>query len=250
MRQLAFKLLSPTGLFSSLGSAMGRRVERMRVLLAEDNPQLATWLAKALRQSRFAIDCLRDGVAADHSLSTEDYDAVILDLNLPKMDGLEVLRRLRQRGSRTPVLVLSARGALDDRVAGLNLGADDYLGKPFELSELEARLNALIRRSQGGGSAAITVGALEYECTGRMFRLGDNALVLRPREHAVLEVLVLHAGKVVSKDSLYEKVFDLDATASADCVEIYVHRLRKRLDGSDVAIVTVRGLGYTLETLR
>jgi two-component system response regulator TctD len=220
----------------------------MRVLLAEDNPQLATWLAKALRQSRFAVDCLRDGAAADHSLSSEDYDAVILDLNLPRMDGLEVLRRLRQRGSRTPVLVLTARGTVDDRVAGLNLGADDYLPKPFELAELEARLKALIRRSQGGGSSVITLGPLEYESSGRMFRLHDDSLLLRPREHAVLEVLMLRAGKVVSKESLYEKIFDLDATANADCVEIYVHRLRKRLDGSGVAIVTVRGLGYTLET--
>src|SRR5258708_28854912 len=108
----------------------------MRVLLAEDNPQLATWLTKALRQSHFAVDCLRDGAAADQSLSSEDYDAVILDLNLPRMDGLEVLRRLRHRGSRTPVLVLTARGAIDDRVTGLNLGADDYLPKPFELAEL------------------------------------------------------------------------------------------------------------------
>ena len=220
----------------------------MRVLLAEDNPQLATWLSKALRQKQFAVDCLADGAAADHSLSVEDYDAVILDLSLPRLDGLEVLRRLRRRGSRIPVLVLTARASLDERVEGLNLGADDYLPKPFELAELEARLSALIRRSQGGGSSSISLGSLEYESTGRMFRLAGKALVLRPREHAVLEVLLLRAGKAVSKDALFEKVFDLDATSNADCVEIYVHRLRKRLDGSGVAIVTLRGLGYTLET--
>src|SRR5436309_9317046 len=130
----------------------------MRVLLAEDNPQLATWLVKALRQRHYAVDCLRDGVAADHSLAAEDYDVVILDLNLPRMNGMEVLRRLRGRGSRTPVLILSARSEIDDRVAGLNLGADDYLPKPFELAELEARLNALIQRSQGGGSSVIALG--------------------------------------------------------------------------------------------
>jgi len=220
----------------------------MRLLLAEDNAQLSTWLARALRQSHFAVDCLRDGAEADRSLASEDYDAVILDLNLPRIDGLEVLRRLRQRGSRTPVLVLSARNALDDRVAGLNLGADDYLPKPFELAELEARLKALIRRSQSGGNSVTALGRLQYESAGRMFRLDDHALLLRPREHAVLEVLMLRAGKVVSKEALFQKVFDLDATASADCVEIYVHRLRKRLDGSGVVIVTVRGLGYTLET--
>jgi two-component system response regulator TctD len=220
----------------------------MRVLLAEDNPELSTWLAKALRQRHFAVDCRTDGAAADHSLASEDYDAVILDLTLPRMDGLEVLRRLRQRGSRTPVLVLTARAAIDDRVAGLNLGADDYLAKPFDLAELEARLKALIRRSQGGGSATITLGSLEYEGGSRLFRVWGKALVLRPREHAVLEVLMLRAGKVVSKDALYEKIFDLDATAGADAVEIYIHRLRKRLDGTGVAIVTLRGLGYTLET--
>jgi two-component system response regulator TctD len=164
------------------------------------------------------------------------------------MDGLEVLRRLRRRGSRIPVLVLTARASLDERVEGLNLGADDYLAKPFELAELEARLSALIRRSQGGGSSSISFGSLEYESTGRMFRLDGKALVLRPREHAVLEVLLLRAGKAVSKEALFEKVFDLGATSNADCVEIYVHRLRKRLDGSGVAIVTLRGLGYTLET--
>jgi len=219
----------------------------MRVLLAEDNPQLANWLTKALRQKQFAVDCLNDGNAADHSLAVEDYDAVILDLTLPGMDGLEVLRRLRQRGSRTPVLVLTARSALDERVQGLNLGADDYLAKPFELAELEARLNALIRRSQSGGSSSLQLGPLEYESSGRMFRLDGKPLVLRPREHAVLEGLMLRAGRAVSKESLFEKIFDLDATANADAVEIYVHRLRKRLEGSGVAIVTLRGLGYTLE---
>jgi len=219
----------------------------MRVLLAEDNPQLATWLTKALRQKQFAVDCRIDGSAADHSLAVEDYDAVILDLTLPGMDGLEVLRRMRQRGSRTPVLVLTARAALDERVQGLNLGADDYLAKPFELAELEARLNALIRRSQGGGSSSLVLGRLEYESSGRMFRLDGKPLVLRPREHAVLEVLMLRVWRAVSKESLFEKIFDLDATASADAVEIYVHRLRKRLEGSGVAIVTLRGLGYTLE---
>jgi two-component system response regulator TctD len=219
----------------------------MRVLLAEDNPQLATWLSKALRQSHYAVDCIGDGDGADRLLQSEEYDAAILDLTLPRMDGLEVLKRLRRRGSRTPVLVLTARGTLDDRLMGFDLGADDYLVKPFELAELEARLKALLRRSQGQGSSVVSLGALEYESRGRMFRLKGNPLVLRPREHAVLEVLMLRAGKVVSKDSLYEKIFDLDATASSDSVEVYVHRLRKHLDGSGVGIVTIRGLGYTLE---
>jgi len=219
----------------------------MRVLLAEDNPQLSTWLSKTLRQRQYAVDCVADGPGADQLLATEDYDAAILDLTLPRMDGLEVLRRLRERGSRTPILILSARGALDDRVRGFDMGADDYLTKPFELAELEARLKALIRRSQVEAKSLATLGPLEYEPSGRMFRLNGAPLKLRPREHAVLEVLFLRVGKVVSKEALHEKIFDLDAAASAESVEVYVHRLRKRLDGSGVGIVTLRGLGYSLE---
>ena len=220
----------------------------MRVLLAEDNPQLVTWLAKALRHGHYAVDTVSDGPGAEQLLVSEDYDAVILDLTLPRMDGLDVLRRVRERGSRTPILVLTARGALDDRLRGFDLGADDYLTKPFELAELEARLKALIRRSQGEGKSVVSLGPLAYEAGGRMFHLHGVPLKLRPREHAVLEVLLLRAGKVVSKEALHEKIFDLDASASHESVEIYVHRLRKHLDRSGVAIVTIRGLGYTLET--
>jgi two-component system response regulator TctD len=219
----------------------------MRVLLAEDNPQLVTWLAKALRQSHYAVDTVGDGPGAAHLLASEDYDAAILDLTLPRLDGLDVLRQARERGLRTPILVLTARGALDDRVKGFELGADDYLTKPFELAELQARLKALIRRSQGQGQSIVAFGALEYESSGRMFRLRSAPLKLRPREHAVLEVLFLRAGKVVSKEALHEKIFDLDAAASPESVEVYVHRVRKHLEGTGVAIVTVRGLGYTLE---
>jgi two-component system response regulator TctD len=220
----------------------------MRVLLAEDNPQLSNWLSKALRQAHYAVDCVGDGPGADHLLASEDYDAAILDLTLPRMDGLEVLRRVRERGVRTPILVLTARGALDERVKGFEVGADDYLTKPFELAELEARLKALIRRSQGQGKSVATRGPLEYETSGRMFRLNGAPLKLRPREHAVLEVLFLRARKVVSKEALHEKIFDLDTDASADSVEVYVHRLRKHLEGSGVVIVTLRGLGYSLES--
>jgi two-component system, OmpR family, response regulator TctD len=222
----------------------------VRILIAEDNLDLAGWLAKALRQSGYAVDCMHDGANADHVLRTEQYDTVILDLNLPRMDGLEVLRRLRERGSRVPVLILTVRGELDDRVKGLDLGADDYLSKPFELSELEARLRALIRRSQGIGSPQVNLGPLQYDSVGRMFRLHGQPLVLRPREHEVLEILVLRAGKAVAKDLLYEKIFSLDAQAHPEAVEIYVHRLRKKLEGSGVSITTLRGLGYLIEAPR
>jgi two-component system, OmpR family, response regulator TctD len=219
----------------------------MRILLAEDNRTLADWLEKALRHGGFAVDCMRDGVDADHVLLTQTYDLVILDLGLPRMDGLDVLKRLRRRGSSAPVLILTARGEIEARVEGLNLGADDYLTKPFSLSELEARINAVIRRARGAASPLQTLGELEYDSVGRMFRLRGEVLALRPKEHAVLEVLIARAGKAVAKASLHEHIFNLGETASAEAVEVYIHRLRKRLQGSGVGIVTLRGLGYVLE---
>jgi two-component system response regulator TctD len=220
----------------------------VRILLAEDNKMLAGWLAKALTREGFAVDCMHDGADTEHVLLTQKYDIVVLDLGLPRVDGLEVLRRLRRRGSNVPVLVLTARGAIDDRVTGLNAGADDYLAKPFRLAELEARINALIRRSQGTSAPAMAVGALEFDSVGRAFRLGGELLPLRPKEHAVLEALMRRAGKAVSKASLHEHVFSLDAATSPEAVEIYIHRLRRKLEGSAVAIVTLRGLGYVLES--
>jgi two-component system response regulator TctD len=219
----------------------------VRILLAEDHVQLANWLCKSLRYEGFAVDWMQDGMDADHVLLTQDYDAIVLDLGLPRMDGLEVLRRLRGRASHLPVLILTARSSVDDRVQGLNLGADDYLPKPFRLAELVARLHALIRRSRGAGTPMVRIGPLEYDTVGRMFRLKGEPLALRPREHAVLEMLAMCAGKAVSKEKLYEHVFELDATTSSEAVEVYVHRLRRRLEDSGVAIVTLRGLGYVLE---
>ena len=219
----------------------------MRILLAEDNRTLADWLVKALRHAGFALDCMHDGIDADHVLLTQKYDLVILDLGLPRLDGLDVLRRLRRRGASVPVLILTARGEIESRVEGLNLGADDYLTKPFSLSELEARINALIRRAHGAATPLQSLGELEYDSVARMFRLGGAVLVLRPKEHAVLEVLMARAGKAVAKAALHERIFDLGESASAEAVEVYIHRLRKRLVGSGVGIVTLRGLGYVLE---
>ena len=219
----------------------------MRVLLVEDSLKLASWLSKALQQHGFTVDQVHDGAAADALLRTEAYDAVILDLALPSLDGLSILQRLRARGSTCPVIVLTARGDLQDRVAGLNLGADDYLAKPFELAELEARLHAVIRRAHGVSTPTVRLGPLEYESSGRLFTLGGQRLVLRPKEHAVLEVLLMRMGKVVSKATLYERVFSMEATTGPDVVEIYIHRLRKHLADRGVSIVTLRGLGYVLE---
>jgi two-component system response regulator TctD len=223
------------------------QIASMRILLVEDSVKLATWLSKSLQKSGYAVDTVHDGGVADSMLASPDYDAVILDLGLPTLDGLTILRRLRDRGSVIPVLILSARGQLGDRVSGLNLGADDYLPKPFDLSELDARLHALIRRANGTPAPTVRLGALEYDSSDRVFRLAEDTLVLRPKEHAVLEALMLRAGKVISKFQLYEKVFSIDASTGADVVEVYIHRLRKRLQDSGLSIVTLRGLGYVLE---
>src|SRR5438128_11341732 len=160
----------------------------MRILLVEDHPDLSLWLAKALRAQGFAVDAIADGHAADQVLKSEEYALAILDLNLPKLDGLEVLRKLRARGQTLPVLVLTARGETSDRVAGLNLGADDYVSKPFELSELEARVKALLRRSQSGALPRLTCGSLAFDSVSRTFELGGKLLALTPREAAVLQV--------------------------------------------------------------
>ncbi|UPQ82550.1 MULTISPECIES: response regulator [Pseudomonas] len=221
----------------------------MRILLVEDHPQLAESVAQALRAAGWTVDLLIDGVAADLALSTEDYALAILDVGLPRLDGFQVLSRLRERGKTLPVLMLTARGEVTDRVHGLNLGADDYLAKPFELSELEARVKALLRRSVAAGERQQSCGPLVYDLDARRFTLNQQALTLTSREQAVLEALITRPGRVMSKDQLAAQVFGLDEDASADAIEIYIHRLRKKLEGSAVRIVTFRGLGYLLESL-
>jgi len=219
----------------------------MRILLVEDHPQLAESVAQALRAGGWTVDLLNDGVAADLALSTEDYALAILDVGLPRLDGFQVLSRLRKRGKTLPVLMLTARGEVTDRVHGLNLGADDYLAKPFELSELEARVKALLRRSVAAGERQQRCGSLVYDLDARRFSLQEQPLSLTSREQAVLEALITRPGRVMSKDQLAAQVFGLDEDASADAIEIYIHRLRKKLEGSVVRIVTFRGLGYLLE---
>ena len=223
----------------------------MRILLVEDHIELSHWLAKALRDANLTVEWASNGADADALLHTQDYSLVILDLTLPKMDGLEVLKRLRARGgprAKTPVMILTARGGLEERVQGLNLGADDYLAKPFELTELEARVKALLRRSVLGGERLQRCGVLAYDLETRRFTLGEELLTLTSREQAVLEALIARPGRVMSKEQLASQVFGLDEEASPDAIEIYVHRLRKKLDGHPVAIVTFRGLGYLLES--
>ncbi|AGE24857.1 MULTISPECIES: response regulator [Pseudomonas] len=219
----------------------------MRVLLVEDHLQLAESVAQALKSTGLTVDVLHDGVAADLALNSEDYAVAILDVGLPRMDGFEVLARLRARGKNLPVLMLTARSDVKDRVHGLNLGADDYLAKPFELTELEARVKALLRRSVLGGERQQACGALVYDLDTRRFTVGGELMTLTSREQAVLEALIARPGRVMSKEQLASQVFGLDEEASPDAIEIYVHRLRKKLDGQPIAIVTFRGLGYLLE---
>lgn len=217
----------------------------MRILLAEDHPELCEWLAKALVQDGYVVDIADRGDHAEHFLLTSQYDAVLLDLSLPGKDGLEVLRSLRARGSRVPVLIFTARGTVDDRIKGLDLGADDYLPKPFVLAELEARLKALLRRSTGQ-NPEIRLGELAFDTVSRQPSVCGLPLSLTPRELAVLEALLSRIGRPLSRDALFEKIFSLDQDVRAEAIEIYVHRLRKKLEGSGAQVTTVRGLGYMI----
>ena len=219
----------------------------MRVLLIEDNPNLVRSLVAGMSKAGMVVDSVGDGLHADQLLQTEDYDAVVLDLALPRLDGMEVLRRARARGSDMPVLILTASGELPEKVRGLNAGADDYLPKPFEFDELVARLHAIARRRAGRAHAVFQVGRLAYDTTSLLFSLEGQALLLPPREHGVLEALITQAGRPVSKVKLSDQLCTLDEALSSQAVEIYVHRLRKRLDGSGIQIRTLRGLGYMLE---
>ncbi|NYT58326.1 response regulator [Alcaligenaceae bacterium] len=221
----------------------------MRVLLVEDEREMAAWLERALAQSGFLPEHAPDARTAEALMTASEYDAVIMDLRLPDKHGLVLLREMRNRGDVTPVLILTAQGALQDRVRGLNLGADDFLTKPFALEELEARLSALVRRSRGRQAPCMQCGSLVYDSESRAFGLGGVILHLTPREQAALSVLITRSGMPVEKSQLFNRVFEHDSDASLDAIEVVLHRLRKKLAGSDVHIVTVRGLGYMLESI-
>ncbi|MEZ2223140.1 response regulator [Rhizobium sp. RCC_161_2] len=218
----------------------------MRLLIVEDNRELASWLGKALRQAQYAVDIAYDGEDAEHMLKVAGYAVVILDLSLPKIDGLTLLKRLRQGGNKVPVIILTANASLDGRITGLDSGADDYLAKPFEIAELEARIRAAVRRGHDRAAPEIAVGDLVFDGGTRQFSLSGETLALTPREHAVLELLVMKAGTTVTKTALSESVFGFDDLADTSAIEIYVHRVRKKLEGSAVQIATLRGLGYLL----
>ncbi|SAH99003.1 two-component system response regulator [Bordetella trematum] len=220
---------------------------RMRILIAEDDSILADGLSRSLRHHGYAVDAVGDGLSADSALAAQAFDLLILDLGLPQLTGLEVLRRLRARNSLLPVLILTAADSVEQRVKGLDLGADDYMAKPFALSELEARVRALTRRGAGGGATVIRHGRLVFDQTGRVASVDDHTLDLSAREVSLLEILLARSGRMVSKTQLVDHLCEWGEEVSTNAIEVYVHRLRKKLEPSGVKIITVRGLGYCLE---
>lgn len=219
----------------------------MRILLAEDEHALGEWLCKALEQGGWRVDWRDDGRLAEQALAEQDYDALVLDLGLPGRDGASVLRRLRARDSRVPVLILTARDSLADKVASLNAGADDFLVKPFELAELEARLTALVRRARGSEHPRLACGPLLFDTVTRQFILHAEPLALSPREHTLLKALIQRSGEPLSRQHVLDRVFGDDDDVQPSVVDVLLHRLRRRLEHSGVRIQTYRGLGYALE---
>lgn len=218
----------------------------MRILIAEDDELIADALTRALRRAGYAVDHVKSGSEADAAMASQAYDLLVLDLGLPRMSGVEVLQRLRARKSICPVLILTARDAVQDRVTGLDAGADDYLTKPFALPELEARVRALTRRGTGH-ARVVTLGVLSYDQADRSVTVDGSLLDLSARETGVLEILLMRAGRLVSKDNLVDHLCEWGEEVSLNAIEVYVHRLRKKLEASGLRISTVRGLGYCLE---
>jgi two-component system OmpR family response regulator len=219
----------------------------MRILLAEDDGMLADAVTRALSQSAHAVDLAHDGGEADRALSSNDYDLAILDVGLPVCDGFEVLRRLRGRRSNVPVLVLSVRDSVEDRVTGLDLGADDYLTKPFHLFELEARVRALIRRAHSRTSSDIVHGRLRIDTAGRRMYCDEQPIELTSREFAISELMLMRVGRVLTKQQIIDHLYGWDDTLSSNAVEVLMHRLRKKLEDTGLNIRTIRGMGYLVD---
>jgi len=221
----------------------------MRILLVEDNAALAEGLATILRGTGHAVDVVQDGASAEVLAAAESFDLVILDLNLPQMDGLSVLRAMRDRQNRAAVLILTARGSAEERIRGLDLGADDYMVKPFDVGELEARVRSLLRRQAGLRASTVSFGAVTLDLTSRSFLADGVALDIPARERALLEVLFTRAGKVVAKEAILQSLTSLDDDLSGNAIEQYVSRLRKRLAPHGLTVRTARGIGYYLDKL-
>jgi DNA-binding response OmpR family regulator len=216
----------------------------MRVLVVEDDELLGDALQAGLRQMGFAVDWLRDGAGADAALEAEGFSAVVLDIGLPRLSGLQLLRRLRGRGDSTPVLLLTARDDIDDRVRGLDSGADDYVVKPVALAELAARLRALVRRSHGAASGSLRVGELAIDVAAHAVRFAGRDVELSPREFAVLQELAQNAGRVLSREQLETRLYEWDRALESNAIEVHVHHLRRKI--APEIIRTIRGVGYLM----
>jgi two-component system, OmpR family, response regulator len=219
----------------------------VRILIAEDDAALAEALQFSLKQAGYVVDWVNNGVVADEALKEDVFALLILDLGLPKIDGFEVLRRLRRRNPALPVLILSGREKPEEKVLGLDLGADDYLVKPFSLNELQARVRALLRRGQGNATPAVTYGSLSFDTVSRVASVEGHALTLSIQETGVLETLLRRFGRVVSKEQLVEQLYNYDREVSQNAIEVYVHRLRKKLAATGVTVRTMYGRGYLLD---
>ncbi|HXF65966.1 MAG TPA: response regulator transcription factor [Burkholderiales bacterium] len=219
----------------------------MRILITEDDAALAEALQFSLTQAGYAVDWVENGTAADEALKNDVFGLLILDLGLPKLDGFEVLRRLRRRNTSLPVLILSGREKPEEKVLGLDLGADDYLVKPFSLGELQARVRALLRRSRDVAAPAISYGGLTFDSVARTASVNGRTLPLSAHEAGVLEILMRRFGRVVSKEQLVEQLYSYDREVSHNAIEVYVHRLRKKIAGAGVTVRTLYGRGYLLD---
>lgn len=214
----------------------------MRLLVVEDDATLRTQVTRALQGAGHAVDAAADGIDGQHLGSVEPYDAIVLDLGLPGRDGLAVLRHWRAAGLKTPVLILTARGNWQDKVQGIDAGADDYLAKPFHVEELLARLRALLRRAAGHAQAELAVGAVRLDTRACSVTLDGRPLALTPHEYRLLSFLMHHAGRVVARSELAEHVYAQDAERDSNTIDVFIARLRRKLPPD--FIVTVRGLGY------
>ncbi len=219
----------------------------MRIVLVEDNRILADGIAQALANTGHAVECFTDGAEANDFLAHESADLAIIDINLPSLSGLDLVRELRTRGDNLPVLILTARDSTNDRVTGLDAGADDYMVKPFAMEELEARVRALMRRRSSSADARVLVGALEFDMSARRVYVNGSEIRLPRKEFALLECLIDRVGRLVSKEEIADHLYGVGSDAEGRAVEIYVSRLRKHLSDADVEIRTARGLGYMLE---
>ena len=218
----------------------------MRVLVVEDDIDLGDALVRRMRREGHAVDLQTDGEGADDVLRYQSYEVVVLDIGLPGMDGFSVLAELRKRGSKTPVLMLTARSTIEDKVGALDVGADDYLQKPFDFREFDARCRALMRRSQGVASGVTTIGSLVFDRGAKTVRIGDTQLNLPNREYRLLEILIGGLGRTLTKDVIASQLFDFDDSAGPNAIELYIGRLRRKL-GNALTIRTIRGFGYVAE---